>query len=117
MVPESDRPGVDYGERLLRRIARVGAVLALCWAAGGLYLAARLDPRGVVGWLIAAVAVAPLYLLWELAGEVLGAAVLRRWANALRVRIPPALERRVGGPALLLLVIPAVIALAWLLAG
>jgi len=110
----SNRPALDDGERLLRRIARVGAVLALCWAAGGVYLVAVLDARGVLAWLIGVVAAAPLYLLWTFAGEALGAVALRRWMNALRFRIPPVLERRVGGPILLLFAIAVAIALACL---
>lgn len=117
MSLKSNRPAVDDGERLLRRIARVGAVFALCWAAGGFYLGAVLEAHGVVAWLIAVAAVAPLYLLWTFAGEALGAATVRRWVRALRFRIPPALKRQAGGPVLLLLVMAAAIVLAWLVVG
>jgi hypothetical protein len=117
MAPISKRPTMDGGERTLRRIARVGVVLALCWAAGGVYLATLLDPGRAVAWVIAIVAFAPLYLLYAVAGEVLGVRRVRRAMNALRFRLPPVLERRVGGPVLLLLVVPAALALAWLIVG
>lgn len=114
MSMESKRPIVDHGERLLRWIARAAAVLALCWAAGGLYLGALLEARGVVAWPIMVAAVAPLWLLWKFAGEALGAGVVRRWASALSFRMPRVFERLAGGPVLLLLVMGLVISLAWL---
>ena len=117
MDPILERPTLDDGERTLRRIARVGAVLALCWAAGGAYLASVLRLEGVFAWVVRIVAFAPLYLLYAVAGEALGVPSVRRWMKALRARLPPVLERRVGGPFLLLLVVPATIALAWLLVG
>ncbi len=117
MSLKSNRPAVDDGERLLRRITRVAAVLALCWAAGGFYLGAVLEAHGVVAWFIGAAAVAPLYLLWTFAGEALGATMVRRWVGALRFRIPQVLKQRAGGPVLLLLVLAAAIVLAWLVVG
>ena len=121
MTPIPDPPTMDDGERTLRRLARVGAVLALCWAAGGVYLATLLDPGRALAWVIAVLAFAPLYLLYAVAGEALGAPTVRRWMHALRVRLPPraavVVNRGVGGPWLLLLAVPAAIALAWLLVG
>src|SRR5215218_3831318 len=117
MDPVSERLAMDDGERTLRRTARVGAVVALCWAAGGAWLAVLLEPRGLLAWVLAFVAVAPLYLLYAVAGEALGAPTVRRWMKALRARLPPVLGRRVGGPDLLLVVVPVAIALAWLLVG
>ncbi|HEU4560246.1 MAG TPA: hypothetical protein VFS20_20520 [Longimicrobium sp.] len=102
---------------MLRRIARVAAVLALCWAAGGFYLLVVLEARGAAAWLISVTAVAPLWLLWKFAGEALGAAVVRRCVSALRFRIPRGLERSVGGPVLLSLAMAAAIALALLVVG
>ena len=119
MDPIPTRPAIDPGERTLRRLARAGLVLSLCWAAGGAYLVSLIEPGDVLGWTIVVVAVAPLYVLYAVAGEVLGAAVARRWTRALRIRIPPraaeVLHRRAGGPGLLLLAVPAAIALAWLI--
>jgi hypothetical protein len=118
MDPIYERTPMDRGERILRRLARVGVVLALCWAAGGFYLAALLDRGGALAGVVATLAIAPLWLLYAVAGEVLGVRTLRRWTRALRIRIPlnvPAvLHRRVGGVWLLLLAVPAAIALAWL---
>jgi hypothetical protein len=121
MDPIIPPPEMDSGERTLRRLARVCLVLALGWAAGGVYLMERFDPPGAVAWVGIVVAFGPLYLLYAFAGEVLGAPAARRLTAAIRIRIPPrtaeALGRRVGGPVLLLLVIPATIALAWLILG
>src|SRR5687768_4010532 len=109
MDPISRRPAMDEGERTLRRIARVGVVLALCWAAGGLYLASVLGADGVVATIIGIVAFAPLYLLYAVAGEVLGARRVRRAMNAMWTWIPPVLHRHVVGSALLLLVVTVAI--------